>query len=163
MGEEQMNQPMFPIFNETRNPAPAVQNPKTNPPRKEQKTRFDKCHPMKFPISQEEERELRRLYKRYKATYQADSITVFTTMLLRFGLRNMQLVEDQNYKDTGIYKTVKPNQIEYNKIGGETGYAITWNLSERRALHRIVISVLKYMESGGDIGYAEVQPIRPAR
>lgn len=158
-----MSQPILPLFHSAaRTPSTPVQiQPATPKPRKPHQQRWDKTHGMKFPINEEQERQLRILYKRH--LYQAKSITVFVTMMLRYGLRNPSVIREQDYKDTGIYKTAKPNQIEYSLIGGERGYAIEWGLSERKALHRIVISVLSYMEAGGRIDHESIQPLKPSQ
>ncbi|MFC5449075.1 hypothetical protein ACFPOG_12450 [Paenibacillus aestuarii] len=165
--------PLFPSNNQLIQPTPTKpQQAKLEPPKTkksqvqsqvQRSPRWDKCHGMKLPVTEEQDRLLRMFWKRYKETYEATSITVFITMMLRFGLRHPQLVKEQVYTDTGIYKTVKPNQIEYEKIGGEHGVAIEWTVSERKALHRIIISVLKFLEAGGRLDHASVQPIRPSK
>lgn len=126
------------------------------------KTRFDKISPRKFPVTKEEERMLRTLYLLHKVDLKANSITEFLTMMLRFGLRNPDILKhDFEYKDTKIYKTVKPNQVELEQVSGLNGWMIIWGVSERKALHHIVFSVYQYVQGGGRLRYEEVQPIKP--
>lgn len=125
-------------------------------------TRFDKLSPRKFPVTKEEERMLRTLYLLYKVELKANSITEFLTMMLRFGLRHPDILKnDFDYSDTKIYKTVKPNQVELEKVSGLNGWKIDWGVSERKALYHIIFSVYQYVQNGGRLGYEEVQPIRP--
>lgn len=153
--------PLFHTSNRTTPAKPIQVNPAPPKPKKPQQTRFDKTHGMKFPVTEEQDRLLRMFWKRYKEAYQATSITVFVTMMLRYGLNHPHLVQAQPYNDTGTYKTAKPNQVEYDLIGGENGVAIKWGVSERKALHRIIISVLRYMETGGRLDHASLQQFKP--
>jgi hypothetical protein len=152
--------PIAPIFFDTR-----PKNKKINDSFQKssnRKTRFDKTTSMKFPVSENENKEFRRLYSFLKEDLRAASITEFLTMILRFGLRHPELLKNHfNYANTGSYKTVKPNQIEKKLIAGGSGFAIEWGVSERRALHNIMFSVLDYVKRGGRIKIEEVQPIRP--
>jgi len=125
-------------------------------------TRFDKLSPRKFPVTKEEERMLRTLFLLHKAELKATSITEFLTMMLRFGLRNPNILKnDFDYSDTKVYKTVKPNQVELEEISGINGWKIIWGISERKALFHIIFSVYQYVQNGGKLRYEEVQPIRP--
>lgn len=131
---------------------------------KHNKTRFDKTSPRKFPVSELENKELRRLYLFLKDELKASSLTDFLTMILRFGLRHPELLKSNfHYENTGIYKTVKPNQIEKELLSGRSGFAIEWGMSERRALYQIIFSVLRYVKQGGKLEIEEVQPFRPLK
>ncbi|NCT40015.1 hypothetical protein GTW56_30345 [Bacillus sp. EB93] len=113
----------------------------------DRKTRFDKSAPMKFPVTEDENRQFRRLYQSLKNELQAESITQFFTMLVRFGLRHPEILgKPSTYKNTETHKTVKPNQIEKGLL---TSLSIEWNVSERKTLHGVVFSVLRYIEKGG--------------
>lgn len=158
-----MEKPIFSLLN-TRNTKLIKSVKKTNNSSyHERKIRFDKTHTMRFPVTEEQEKSLRRAYILYKSQFNNESITSFITSLLRFGLRHQELHKEIDYKDTKKYKTVKPNQIEYEMISGVHGLAIEWGLSERQALHRIVISVLIFLNEGGKLTDEEVQQIRPSK
>ncbi|MDT9027473.1 hypothetical protein [Rossellomorea yichunensis] len=123
------------------------------------KTRFDKSAPMKFPVTDDENRQFRRLYQSLKNELSAESITQFFTMLVRFGLRHPEMLgKSSTYRNTETHKTVKPNQVEKELL---TNLSIEWNVSERKALHGVVFSVLSYIEKGGHVTREKVQPFRP--
>jgi hypothetical protein len=125
----------------------------------DRKTRFDKTAAMKFPVTEDEHRQLRWIYQTLKTELQAESITHFFTMLVRFGLRHPDLLgAPSTYRNTNTHKTVKPNQIEKEML---TRLSIQWNLSERKTLHGVVFSVLRYIEKGGHLTHEKVQPFRP--
>jgi hypothetical protein len=153
-----------PIFRELH------ESPKTHPKKispvetKQRKTRFDKTHDIKIPLSELEKQRLMAFYKQYKAKGMTSSLTVFNTQLLRFMLRNSDLIDwDLPYKDTKRYVHVKPNQIEYNLIGGADGYSIRKGIfSERKCTYLIIASGLRYLERGGVMSEEQIQPIRPA-
>jgi hypothetical protein len=131
----------------------------TNKPNR--KTRYDKLAPRKFPVTEEENKTLRRLYKSMRGELQAKSITEFFNMLLRFGLSRPEMLHTfDSYKVTDIFKTVKPNQLEKDVL---EDLAIDWSASERKAIHGVIFSVLEYIEKGGHISYEEVQPFRPSK
>jgi hypothetical protein len=127
-------------------------------------TRFDKTEAMKFPVTPEENAQFRQLWLVYKPHIKgATSITVFLTMLLRYGLRHPEIMDhDIPYENSHILKTVNPNQAEKELICGINGLTIEWQLtSNRKTLHRIMISVLRYLKRGGMLNHEEVQQIRP--
>lgn len=127
----------------------------------DRKTRFDKTAPMKFPVTDDENRQFRRLYRRFKDELHAASITEFFTMIVRFGLRHPEMLSfSDSYKDTGTHKTVKPNQIEKELL---VDLSIEWNVSERKTLHGVMFSVLRYIEKGGHLTHEKVQPFRPSK
>ncbi|MDX8367159.1 hypothetical protein [Cytobacillus sp. IB215665] len=127
----------------------------------QRRTRFDKVAVMKFPVTEEQHVQLRRQYQFLKNRIDAGSITEFLTKLLRFGLKHPELIRRSiPYKNTGTYKTVKPNQIEKDMI---TDLSIEWGLSERQALQRVMVSVIGYLQRGGQIKNEEIQPYRPSK
>lgn len=129
----------------------------------DRKKRFDEKHPRKFPVTKEDERVLKNLYLSKREEWEVDSLTEFLTMMLRFGLRKPpHLLYEVDYKDTGIYKTVKPNRIEKELLSGINGLSIEWGISERQAIHRIVMNVLTYIQQGGEINHEKLQQIKPA-
>ncbi|QHE63948.1 hypothetical protein FHE72_23440 (plasmid) [Rossellomorea vietnamensis] len=131
-------------------------------PSNSRKTRFDKTAPMKFPVTEEENIKLRRLFQSFNRNdkgIRSASITELFVMLVRFGLRHQEMLRPADeYQNTVIKKTVKPNQLEKRMI---EDLAIEWNVSERRALHGIVFSVINYLDRGGSLVYEKVQPFRP--
>ncbi len=154
--------PIAPLYfdEENNNPKSSPKPALTNTER-DRKTRFDKAAPMKFPVTEDEHRQLRWTYQTLKKELQPDSITHFFTMLVRFGLRHPDLMgPPPTYRNTDTHKTVKPNQIEKEML---TSLAIQWNLSERKTLHGVVFSVLNYIQKGGRLTHEEVQPFRPSK
>jgi hypothetical protein len=139
----------------------AKKNSVAHPVDKKRKPRFDKVSSMKFPVTEGENRQFRRLYRDLKEQLKAETITEFFTMMVRFGLRHPEMLSfSDSYKDTGTHKTVKPNQIEKEKL---VDLSIDWNVSERKALHGVMFSVLRYIEKGGDLTREKVQPFRPSK
>lgn len=136
---------------------------KFSKPKSVSKTRFDKTSTIKFPVSEAENAYFRYFWKVYKEQISAGSITVFLTMLFRFGLRHQEVINHSiDYKDTKIYKTLKPNQLEKEMISGVYGLTIEWQLSsDRKTVHRIMLSVLQYLIDGGSLNYEEIQQFRP--
>lgn len=144
-----------------------------NKKRKAYKTRKDKTTPLKFPVTEEQEASFRMFWLLYKddwndiwkqdnRTGNDLTITAFLTMVYRFGIRHPELIiHDLPYQDTKIHKTVKLNQIEKDKLCGINGLTVQWKLrSNRKSLHRVMISILHYLQNGGLLIYEEVQPIR---
>jgi hypothetical protein len=156
------HKPIAPIFIDSNKES--VKKPSNVRPRNsvsDRKTRFDKTAPMKFPVTDDENRKFRRLYQSLKDELKAESITQFLTMIVRFGLRHPEMLRKPSiYKNTETHKTVKPNQIEKELL---TDLSIEWNISERKTLHGVVFSVLGYIEKGGDLSRAKVQPFRPVK
>ncbi|MEH6908241.1 hypothetical protein [Neobacillus drentensis] len=154
------HKPIAPLFFEeekTHIKNSSVTRPKNSS--SDRKTRFDKSVPMKFPVTDDENRQFRRVYQSLKTELQAESITHFFTMLVRFGLRHPEMLgKPSTYKNTETHKTVKPNQIEKELL---IRLSIEWNLSERKTLHGVVFSVLRYIEKGGHLTREKVQPFRP--
>ena len=151
------HKPIAPILLNTNGERNPTARPSSN-----RKVRFDKASPMKFPVTEEENMKLRYLFKSYMRNdkgVRPASITELFIMLVRFGLRHPEmLIPSNEYQNTDIKKTVKPNQLEKRMI---EDLAIEWNVSERRALHGIVFSVISYLDKGGSLVYEKVQPFRP--
>ncbi|NDI36619.1 hypothetical protein [Chengkuizengella sediminis] len=134
---------------------------KTKSEVKNRKSRSDKLFPRKFPVSDEMRKEIRKWFIVYKKVCRTESITEFNTMLLRFGFRNLDILRnDFKYVDSGIYKTVKPNKLEKSYITDIGGLVDEWGVSERKAIHQIICSVLVYLQNGGGLTYEEIQPIK---
>ncbi len=119
--------------------------------------RSDKCHPVKFPVSPVIQMKLKsyraeaaRLYKSQRK--EPLSQTKFNTELLRFGLQNEHILSWQHeYKDTKVYMHTNLLETEYIEIGGPHGLAIRKNLSERKVVYQVMLSVIKWLEGGGTI------------
>jgi hypothetical protein len=143
-------------------------NNKTNIYTKERKIRYDKTTTMKFPLTESENALLTHYWLIYKKHWQERfkeelSITMFNTMLLRFAFKNPRFIKhDIEYKNTKLLKTVKLNQLEKEKIAGSHGLRVHWQLtSERKALHRIMLSMLYYLQNGGVLSYEDTKPSKP--
>ncbi|MGD9678923.1 MAG: hypothetical protein AB7V16_11335 [Vulcanibacillus sp.] len=132
---------------------------------KPRNTRFDKTVSLKFPVSDLENAKFKRHYLLNKDSLNASSITNYLTMIFRYALKHHELI-NQNivYKSSKIYKTIKINQVEKNMLSGAYGLTITWcSNSDRKTIHRMMISMLNYLDRGGQINVDEVQPIRPVK
>lgn len=130
------------------------------------KVRFDKTDAIKFPVVPRLEEQLIYYFKYYKNVkkYDIKGIAEFCTFLLRFALRNPDIIdEDIEYVPLTKYKRVYPNQIELEKIDGLNGYTTTWRLNKGAATHRLVLSSLYYLLGGGEIEYVEALPLKPSK
>ncbi|WP_338473379.1 hypothetical protein R4Z10_21265 (plasmid) [Niallia sp. XMNu-256] len=83
--------------------------------------------------------------------------TKFNTLLLTYGLKHKELVHwNHHYKDTKVYMHTQLLENEYElQIGGPHGLAIQMNLSERKVVFQIMMSVMKWIE-GGDSDLEEI-------
>ncbi len=127
------------------------------------KTRYDKKAVMRFPVTEEQHKQLRTAFAKAKSEPGSapESITEFLIMVVRFGLRHPEMLSPVDPYENGVNKkTVKPNQVEKSMI---EELAIEWNVSERRAVHGIVLSVLAYLSKGGVLKDEKVQPFRPVK
>lgn len=80
------------------------------------------------------------------------SQTKFNTILLRFGLQHDDiLLWDTPYMDSKVYMHTNILETEYSDIGGPHGLAIRKNMSERKVVYHVMISVLKWLEGEGQI------------
>lgn len=121
------------------------------------RTRSDKTKQVKFPVNQIERMKLRSYCKQAQRIYRDRGLeplsqTKFNNVLLRFGLNHLHLVKwDRQYKDTGTYMHTNILETEYAEIGGPHGLAVRKNLSERKIVYFIIISVVKWMEGEGSL------------
>ncbi|WP_445506748.1 hypothetical protein [Niallia sp. 03190] len=131
---------------------------KSKIPSKPRKTRSDKTHNIKFPVTEVERMKLRSLcqqVKRKRIDLGKSKIeqTQLNTMLLKYGLENQYLITwDWDYKDskTRMHTNVLETQYE-REIGGPHGLTIRKGLSDRKVAYMAIMSVLKWLEGDGDI------------
>ncbi|MCM3570638.1 hypothetical protein [Neobacillus mesonae] len=125
--------------------------------KKKRKTRSDKCHNIKFPVTPIMQMKLRTYCKQTKRFYQREdgqalSQTAFNTSLLQFGLHHMEIVDwNIDYEDTKIYMHTMLKESLYQTIGGPYGLAIQKQLSERKVVFFIMMSVINWIEKGGSL------------
>ncbi|TYS60718.1 hypothetical protein FZD47_21150 [Bacillus infantis] len=119
--------------------------------------RKDKTHNIKFPLTSVQQMKLRSYCKQAARIYKNKRIeplsqTKFNNALLRFGLKNEELIHwDMPYRDSKIYMHSNITEIEYQDIGGPFGLSVRKNLSDRKTVYFIILSVLGWLESGGDL------------
>jgi len=78
--------------------------------------------------------------------------TTFNTILLNYGLNNMEIVSwDGQYRDTKVYMHTNLLEEEYQKIGSPYGLAIQHHLSERKVVYFVILSVLRWIERSGKL------------
>lgn len=121
-------------------------------------TRSDKTHNIKFPVDSITQMKLKSLCKQANRIYPQqgkDNLkqTKFNTLLLQYGLNHKDLIRwDYEYKDTKVYMHTTLLEIEYEReIGGPHGLAIRKNLSERKVVYQIMMSILQWIERGGEL------------
>lgn len=132
-----------------------AQTSDTQQPVKSRRTRSDKCHDIKFPVTLEEKVRLKIackqsdfFYKKKKGLNVKITQTRFNTLLLRYALKNLSIVKwDRQYSDSPTYMHTKPLESEYDEIGGIYGLANVYGLSERKTVYCLVISALEWIES----------------
>lgn len=121
------------------------------------KIRSDKKHAVKFPITEHQNTRIKSLCSLTNRKLKAEgkqtiTQTQFNTFLLEFGLNNQHLIDYSiEYKDNKRYLHTKLNEIKYEEIGGPYGLSNRYNLSNRKIVYFIVISILYYLERGGEI------------
>jgi hypothetical protein len=119
--------------------------------------RSDKTHNIKFPVNPILQMKLRTLCKHAKRINIAKgeeplSQTKFNTLLLRHGLQNPEFINWQaEYLDTKAYMHTNILETEYQAIGGPYGYSITMNMSDRKVVHAIMVSMVISLERSGSI------------
>ncbi|NHN33331.1 hypothetical protein [Paenibacillus agricola] len=102
-----------------------------DPLKKERKTRSDKLHDIRFPVTPDERMRLRRIGKHLKLTE-----TACCTHLLMLALQlREQRIPSYPYEDTRRYMHVKPTE-EWYKIIAEL--AIHYDVSERQMVYRLI-------------------------
>ncbi len=156
-----------PFFSEKKIPErkPVVINSPVNPAQskksiKPRKTRSDKTHNLKFPVTPVEHMELRTTCKQVSNLYKQlknDDLTQtkFNTYLLNYALKNLAIVNwNRPYQDSKKYMHVTPLETIYQDIGGPHGLAIQKGISERKVTFYLVLSALKFIKGDGD--YAKI-------
>lgn len=122
------------------------------------KTRIDKTHKLKFPVTTIEKMKLQSLCKQVQRIlrnkgFEPIQQTKLNTLMLQYGINNQHiLIWDWPYHDSKQY--MHTNLIENIfelEIGGPFGLAIQKGLSERKTVYMIIMSVLKWLEGGGNI------------
>jgi hypothetical protein len=119
--------------------------------------RNDKTHNIKFPVTPIVQLKLKshckqaaRLYR--GLTKESLSQTKFNTFLLRYGLKNDYIQRwDHEYKDTKVYMHTNILETEYEEIGGPHGLSVRKGLSDRKVVYQVMLSVLNWLEGGGEI------------
>lgn len=120
--------------------------------------RSDKKHPVKFPTDSILNMKLRTYRQHTLRIIQNQGSekleqTDFNTLLLRYGLKNLHLVDwTKEYQDTKKYMTTKLLETEYKTtIGGPYGLSIQKGLSDRKVVYYIVAAVVEWLEKGGNL------------
>lgn len=121
-----------PMFTEPRNIVETRK--KTETPRK---IRSDKTITIKFPITEEERRELR---KAAIALGMGKRQTAYNTFLLLNSVREADETMEISYKDSGQYMTVNPILAVNERI---QELMLQWGTSKREAVHRLMICALR--------------------
>jgi hypothetical protein len=120
-------------------------------------TRSDKTKNVKFPVDTITQMKLRSYMKLAERHYRMRgeeplSQTKFNTLLLRFGLQYVDLIQwNIPYQDTKVYMHTNLLEQEYRDIGGPFGFAIEKSFSDRRVVYCIINSVLNWLEGEGDL------------
>lgn len=126
-------------------------------PKKKRSERSDKTHNAKFPVTPIEHMKLKSYCKQAKRLYVQEgkeslTQTKFNNILLRFGLKNQHLISwDNDYTDTKVYMHTNILKTEFIEIGGPHGLAVRKNLSERKVVYHIIVSVIKWLEGEGSL------------
>lgn len=155
-----MGENHIPLFksNNSKKVNRAVKQNSTPTTSKNRKTRSDKCHDVKFPVTKEEQMRLRTQCKHvdyfYRKKHGYDkklTQTHFNTLLLRFSLNNEHIIKwDRLYRDSKTYMHTKPIEREYERIGGPYGYSTRKGMSDRKVVYHLVISALEVLEREGN-------------
>ncbi|WP_282155809.1 hypothetical protein [Cytobacillus gottheilii] len=122
--------------------------------KKTRQKRADATHSIKFPVDPIERMKLKTYCKQAKRILEQAgkpplSQTRFNNALLRFGLKNQQHIDwNLNYKDSGVYMHSNLLESEYQDIGGPHGIAVRKNLSERKVVYLVMLSVIRWLEGG---------------
>jgi hypothetical protein len=125
----------------------------TSTTKKIRATRSDKKHNVKFPVSSINQMKLKSLLRQAKRIKGDITQTELNTRLLKYGLAHKDLLKwDFEYQDTKVYMHTNLLEIEYEReIGGPHGLTIQKNLSDRKVVYHIILSVLQWLERGGSI------------
>lgn len=116
-------------------------------------TRSDKKHSIKFPVSSVNQMKLKSLVRQAKRIRGDITQTVLNTLLLKYGLAHRDLLRwDFEYQDTKVYMHTNLLEMVYEReIGGPHGLTIQKNLTDRKVVYHIILSVLQWLERGGSI------------
>lgn len=146
-----------PIFNEqkvTENNKKAYTVKNTKP----RKTRNDKTHNIKFPITNIEKMKLQSLCRQIKRRQKEKGKeiieqTKLNTLLLEYGLNNPILIKwDKPYRDSKQYMHTNILETSYDReIGGPFGFSVRKGISDRKTVYIVISSVLDWLEEGGHI------------
>lgn len=122
------------------------------------KTRSDKTHNVKFPVDSITQMKLKSFLRQTNRLYRLQGKeelkqTKFNTLLLQFALRHKEIIRfDHEYNDTKVYLHTTLLEMEYEReIGGPHGLAVRENLSERKVVFHIMMSVLHWIEGEGHL------------
>lgn len=124
---------------------------------KSRATRSDKQHNCKFPVDSILQMKLRSYFRQAARIFEKNgqstlSQTKFNTLLLRFGLKNPDILTwDKDYKDTKVYMHTQLLETEFEEIGGPHGLAVRKSMSERKIVFHVIHSVIRWLEGSGDI------------
>lgn len=147
-----------PLFNNTeivkpKQPASSKVNRKS--PRS---IRSDKTHNVKFPVTQIMQMQLKSYHRQAKRLYRLKgkgdiTQTTFNTLLLQFGLSHKDIINwNHEYKDTKVYMHTKLLESVFESaIGGPHGLTVQKNLSDRKVVFHVILSVLKWLEGEGSL------------
>lgn len=114
--------------------------------------RSDKTHSIKFPVTPVSQMKLRSHLRQAKRLYPHKNLTqtTFNTLLLRYGMNHPEIIKwNQPYRDTKVYMHTKILKKEYEIYFGPHGFSVQKNMSDRKAVHHIILSVLSWLERGG--------------
>lgn len=120
------------------------------------KTRSDKRHNVKFPISPTEHQLLKMTFKQASESLANKgnkelTQTHFNTILLKFALSHLEVVDwNKPYKDTKRYMHTQPLETDYREIGGPYGLSTQKQMSDRKVVYYLVISALHWLRREGN-------------
>lgn len=120
------------------------------------KTRSDKRHNVKFPITPTEHQLLKMTFKQASESLANKSNkeltqTHFNTILLKFALSHLEVVDwNKPYKDTKRYMHTQPLETDYREIGGPYGLSTQKQMSDRKVVYYLVISALHWLRREGN-------------
>ena len=124
------------------NPGLSSTPKKGNEPTKQRKTRSDKLHDIKIPVTENMDLTLRRESRRNWNS----SKTALSTEILLFGLDQLFVYPEVPYEDLPLIVHCRVNNAVYQRIGE---HADKWNCSIRKAAHRIFMEAYKKKQFGG--------------
>jgi hypothetical protein len=122
--------------------------------------RSDKQHNIKFVVTPVLQMKLKsflrvgkKIYERQGKNPNVLTQTKFNTSLLRFGLKNPNLIKwDWEYRDSKIYMHTQLLKKEYEmEIGGAHGLTVRKRATDRKVVSFIIYSVIQWLEGSGDL------------